>query len=58
MQPFAGTALAVVFYLVIRGGFFSPQAGFKQTSPFGFAAFAAMVGMFSEQAVLKFKASR
>ena len=55
MQPFAGTALAVVFYIVIRGGFFSPQAGFKQTSPFGFAALAAMVGMFSEQAVLKLK---
>ena len=55
MQPFAGTALAVVFYLVIRGGFFSPQAGFKQTSPFGFAALAALVGMFSEQAVLKLK---
>jgi len=55
MQPFSGTALAVVFYLVIRGGFFSPQAGFKQTSPFGFAAMAAMVGMFSEQAVLKLK---
>ena len=55
MQPFAGTALAVVFYLVIRGGFFSPQAGFKQTSPFGFAALAALVGLFSEQAVLKLK---
>jgi hypothetical protein len=55
MQPFAGTALAVVFYLVIRGGFFSPQAGFEQTSPFGFAALASLVGMFSEQAVLKLK---
>jgi hypothetical protein len=55
MQPFAGTALAVIFYLVIRGGFFSPQAGFKETSPFGFAALAALVGMFSEQAVLKLK---
>jgi len=55
MPPFAGTALAVVFYMVVRGGFFSPQAGFKQTSPFGFAALAGMVGMFSEQAVLKLK---
>lgn len=55
IQPFAGTALAVVFYLVVRGGFFSPQAGFKQTSPFGFAALAALVGLFSEQAVLKLK---
>jgi hypothetical protein len=53
--PFLGAALAVVFYFVIRGGFFSPQAGFEQTSPFGFAALAAMVGMFSEQAVLKLK---
>jgi len=53
MQPFAGSALAVVFYLVIRGGFFSPQAGFGNTSPFGFAAMAALVGLFSEQAVLK-----
>ena len=53
MLPFAGSALAVVFYLVIRGGFFSPQAGFGNTSPFGFAAMAALVGLFSEQAVLK-----
>jgi hypothetical protein len=53
--PFLGAALAVVFYFVVRGGFFSPQAGFEQTSPFGFAALAAMVGMFSEQAVLKLK---
>jgi len=55
MQPFAGTALAVVFYLVVRAGFFSPHAGFEETSPFGFAASAALVGMFSEQAVLKLK---
>lgn len=57
MQPFPGTALAVVFYLVIRGGFFSPQAGFRQTSPFGFAALAALLGIFSERAVLKLNAA-
>jgi hypothetical protein len=44
-----------IFYLVIRGGFLSPQAGFKEISPFGFASLAAIVGMFSEQAVLKLK---
>ena len=55
LQPLAAAGLAVVFYLVIRGGFFSPQAGFKQTSPFGFAAMGALVGMFSDQAVLKLK---
>jgi len=55
MMPFAGAALALVFYLLVRGGFFSPQSSFQQTSPFGFAAFAALVGMFSSQAVLKLK---
>lgn len=55
VMPFAGSALAVMFYFVIRGGFFSPQSDFSQTSPFGFAALSAMVGLFSEQAVLKLK---
>ena len=55
LQPFAGSALAVIFYLVVRGGFFSPQTTFENTSPFGFAALAALVGLFSEQAVLKLK---
>ncbi len=53
--PFVGTTLAVLFYLVIRGGFFSPQASFQQTSPFGFAAMAGIIGLFSSQAVLKLK---
>lgn len=53
--PFAGATLALIFYLVIRGGFFSPQSSFQQTSPFGFAAFAALIGMFSPQAVLKLR---
>lgn len=55
MLPFAGAVLAFLFYVVIRGGFFSPASTFKDTSPFGFAAFAAVVGMFSTQAVLKLK---
>jgi hypothetical protein len=55
MLPFAGAVLAFLFYVVIRGGFFSPASSFKDTSPFGFAAFAAVVGMFSTQAVLKLK---
>ena len=53
--PFVGTTLSVLFYLVIRGGFFSPQASFQQTSPFGFAAMAGIIGLFSSQAVLKLK---
>ena len=55
IQPFGAAALAVVFYLVIRGGFFSAESNPQHTSPFGFMALSAMVGMFSEQAVLKLK---
>ena len=36
-------------------GFFSANTTVEQTSPFGFAALAGLVGMFSEQAVLKLK---
>lgn len=55
LLPFVGAVLGLVFYLVVRGGFFSPQAQPEQTSPYGFAALAALVGLFSEQAVLKLK---
>ncbi len=55
LLPFVGTCMGLVFYLVIRAGFFSPQAHVEETSPFGFAALAALVGLFSEQAVLKLK---
>ena len=55
LLPFVGMTLALVFYFVFRGGFFSPQAQVEQTSPFGFVALASLVGLFSEQAVLKLK---
>lgn len=55
LLPFVGSILGLVFYLAIRGGFFSPNATIEQTSPYGFAALSALVGMFSEQAVLKLK---
>jgi len=55
LLPFVGSTLGLVFYLVIRGGFFYPEATIEQTSPFGFAGLGALVGMFSEQAVLKLK---
>jgi hypothetical protein len=55
IQPFGASVLAVVFYLVIRGGFFAADARSEHVSPFGFMALSGMVGMFSEQAVLKLK---
>jgi hypothetical protein len=55
LLPFGGATLGLVFYLVIRGGFFAPGAQAKEASPYGFAALAALVGLFSEQAILKLK---
>jgi hypothetical protein len=55
LLPVTGAILAVIFYFVVRGGFFSPQSSFENTSPFGFAALAALVGLFSPQATLKLK---
>jgi len=54
-QPILGATLATVFYLVVRGGFFSPQSTISDTSPFGFAALAALIGMFTDQAAEKLK---
>lgn len=55
LLPLSGAMLSVIFYFVVRGGFFSPQASFEQTSPFGFAALSALVGLFSSPATLKLK---
>ena len=55
MLPFVGATLALLFYLVVRGGFFSPEASVSETSPSGFAALAGLVGLFSEQAAQKLR---
>ncbi len=55
LLPLVGAVLGTIFYIVIRGGFFSAQATVQQTNPFGFAAIAVLVGMFSEAAVIKLK---
>jgi hypothetical protein len=55
LLPFVGSTLALVFYFVIRGGLFSPQATIQETSHFGFAALAGLVGMFSDQAAEKLR---
>ncbi|HSE16308.1 MAG TPA: IPT/TIG domain-containing protein [Pyrinomonadaceae bacterium] len=55
LLPLTGGILATIFYFVVRGGFFSSQASFETTSPFGFVALSALVGLFSPQATLKLK---
>jgi len=55
LRPFVGATLALVFYFVIRGGLFKPQAQIADASTFGFAGLSGLIGLFSEQAVLKLK---
>jgi hypothetical protein len=55
LLPLVAGSLATVFYLVIRAGLFSPSTTTQQVSPYGFAALAALVGLFSEQAMQKLR---
>jgi hypothetical protein len=55
LLPFVGASGATVFYLVFRAGLFSPSTTTTQVNPFGFAAIAALVGLFSEQAMEKLR---
>jgi len=55
LQPFAGALIALVLYLVVRGGFFSSNAPVQATSPLGFAALAIISGLFMGQAMEKLK---
>lgn len=56
LLPFVGATMGLVFYVIVRSGFFSPQATVnKDISPYGFAALAIMAGLFSEQAVEKLR---
>jgi hypothetical protein len=53
--PFIGGALAVVFYIVLRGGLVAGQTTAAQLNVFGFAAVSALVGLFSPEAAEKLK---
>ncbi len=53
LRPVIGMALALVFYFVIRGGFLTTSGGAKDINPYGIAALAGLVGMFSKQATDK-----
>jgi hypothetical protein len=51
--PFIGGTLAVVFYVILRGGLVTGTAA--QVNFFGFAAISALVGLFSPEAAEKLK---
>ena len=55
LLPWVGAILGLVLYFVLRGGLLAGEATVGDTNPFGFAAFASMAGLFSEQAVEKLR---
>jgi hypothetical protein len=55
LTPFVGAILAIVSYLIVRGGFCPANSTVQQTNIFGFAGLAALVGIVSEPIALKLK---
>jgi hypothetical protein len=53
LRPLIGSALALIFYLTLRGGLFTSGTDSKSINLYGFAAIAALAGMFSKQATDK-----
>jgi hypothetical protein len=51
--PFVGSALSVVFYIILRGGVLPGAGDGAQVNFFGFTAIAALVGLFSPEAARK-----
>jgi TRAP-type C4-dicarboxylate transport system permease small subunit len=51
--PFIGGALAVLFYVILRGGLITGAAA--EVNFYGFAAISALVGLFSPEAAEKLK---
>lgn len=55
LRVLLGTALAVLFYFALRGGLFSANTSTDNINPFGIAALAGLVGLFSKQATDKLR---
>jgi hypothetical protein len=53
LRPFIGMTLAAIFYVAIRGGFLGTGDQSGDINPYGVAALAGLVGMFSKQATDK-----
>lgn len=52
LRPFIGSALALIFYFVIRGGLFTSTSS-DEINLYGILAISGLVGMFSKQATDK-----
>ena len=50
LRPFMGVAMAVIFYVVVRGGVLVMSGGVGAVDPYAMMTVAALAGMFSKQA--------
>lgn len=50
-----GVALALLVYLLLRGGLFAGSSGTGATNPYGFSGIAGLCGLFSKQATDKLR---
>ena len=55
LTPFIAASLAMVFYFVIRAGFFTANTMTQNMNAYGFAGLAGLVGLFSSMAVNKLR---
>jgi hypothetical protein len=55
LMPFVAASLALVFYFVIRAGFFTANTATQNMNVYGFAGLAGLVGLFSTMAVNKLR---
>ena len=53
LQPVAGMALALLFYVIVRGGLLAPGSYGGSVNPYGISGLSGLVGMFSKQATDK-----
>ncbi|HYR08269.1 MAG TPA: IPT/TIG domain-containing protein [Longimicrobium sp.] len=50
LRPFMGIGMAVIFYVVVRGGVLVMSGGVSTVDPYAMMTVAALAGMFSKQA--------
>jgi hypothetical protein len=55
LRVLVGSALALLFYFAVRGGFFANDSSSADVNPYGIAAISGLVGLFSKQATDKLR---
>lgn len=53
LRPFVGMSIALIFYLVFRGGLFAGNTVAQNLNIYGILTLAALTGLFSDRATLK-----